>query len=258
MRNQILETLITTLEAIDFVLAFWQGGSAAHGFTDEWSDLDIGVIVEDGYVEETFLMVEKSLSTLFGIRCKLRIPEPTWHGHSQCFYQLEGVSPFLMIDFVVMQRSNPNRFLEVERHGRGVIGFDKANLLVPTALNKREHFSKMKERFTYLKMDFNLTQTLLKKEMNRGRWIESVSNYHSWTLQPLVELLNMVHRPYRYDFRVKYFSRDLPPDVVAQVEPLYSVVDLADLAEKQQLAEALFVEILPRVEEVLQRFSGTE
>jgi len=57
---------------------------------------------------------------------------------------------------------------------------------------------------------------------------------------------------------VKYFSRDLPPDVVAQVEPLYSVVDLADLAEKQQLAEALFVEILPRVEEVLQRFSGTE
>jgi predicted nucleotidyltransferase len=59
MRNQILETLITTLEPIDFVLAFWQGGSAAHGFTDEWSDLDIGVIVEDGYVEETFLMVEK-------------------------------------------------------------------------------------------------------------------------------------------------------------------------------------------------------
>jgi hypothetical protein len=159
-----------------------------------------------------------------------------------------------MIDFVVMQRSNPNRFLEVERHGRGVIGFDKANLLVPTALNKSEHLSKMKERFTYLKMNFTLTQPLIKKEMNRGRWIESVSNYHSWTLQPLVELLNMVYRPYRYDFRVKYFSRDLPQEVVTRVEPLYCVVDLADLAKKQQLAEAFFVETLPRVEEVLQRF----
>jgi predicted nucleotidyltransferase len=254
MRNQILETLITTLEPIDFVLAFWQGGSAAHGFTDEWSDLDVEVIVEDDHVEETFLIVEKNLSTFFGIRFKLRIPEPTWHGHSQCFYQLEEVSPFLMIDFVVMQRSNPNRFLEVERHGRGVIGFDKANLLVPTALNKSEHLSKMKERFTYLKMNFTLTQPLIKKEMNRGRWIESVSNYHSWTLQPLVELLNMVYRPYRYDFRVKYFSRDLPQEVVTRVEPLYCVVDLADLAKKQQLAEAFFVETLPRVEEVLQRF----
>ena len=258
MRERILETIIATLEPKDFVLALWQGGSAAHGYTDEWSDLDIEVIVEDARVEETFLFVEEALSTLSEIRLKWRVPEPTWHGHSQCFYQLEGVTPFLMIDFVVMKLSNPNHFLEVERHGTPVIGFDKANLIVPAPLNRSEHFSKMQERLTQLKISFDLSQTLLKKEINRGRFIESVTNYHAWTLQPLIELLNMVYRPYRYDFKAKYFSRDLPTDVVERVVPLYFVIDLVDLAKKQQLAEEFFAETLPRAEEVLQVLKTTD
>jgi hypothetical protein len=115
---------------------------------------------------------------------------------------------------------------------------------------------------------------------------------------PLVELLGMIYRPYRYDFvnypppiaksnmvgalnspeftrrayfeyydfwvisptntqpvcssemNLKYFYRDFPPEVVARVEQLYCVTDLADLAKKQQLAEEMFAETLPRVEEV--------
>jgi predicted nucleotidyltransferase len=79
-----LELIIATLEPKDFVLALWQGGSAAHGSTDEWSDIDIQVIVEDDRVEETFDIIEESLKTLSEIRFKWRVPEPTWHGHSQC------------------------------------------------------------------------------------------------------------------------------------------------------------------------------
>lgn len=62
----------------------------------------------------------------------------------------------------------------------------------------------------------------------------------------------MIYRPYRYDFTIKYFNRDFPPEVVARVEPLFCVTDLADLAKKQQLAEEMFAETLPRVEQVLQ------
>ncbi|MEG5019330.1 MULTISPECIES: nucleotidyltransferase domain-containing protein [unclassified Microcoleus] len=46
MRQIILEKIVSTLQPLDFVLALWQGGSAAHGYTDEWSDLDIAVVVE--------------------------------------------------------------------------------------------------------------------------------------------------------------------------------------------------------------------
>ena len=253
MRQRILETIIANLEPKYFVLALWQGGSAAHGYTDEWSDLDIVVIVEDYFVQQTFDIVEEALQTISEISFKYRVPEPTWHGHSQCFYQLAEVSPFLAIDFAVMKRSSRNDFLEVERHGNPAIAFDKANLVVPTHLNQKEHFSKMEERFQHLQMLYNFKQIFVKKEINRGHLAQAIVNYQSHTLSPLVELLGMIYRPYRYDFmNLKYFYRDFPPEVVARVEQLYCVTDLADLAKKQQLAEEMFAETLPRVEQVLQ------
>ncbi|BAZ20136.1 hypothetical protein NIES4073_10120 [Kalymmatonema gypsitolerans NIES-4073] len=84
---------------------------------------------------------------------------------------------------------------------------------------------------------------------------QAIVNYQSHTLSTLVELLGMIYRPYRYDFmNLKYFYRDFPPEVVARVEQLYCVTDLADLAKKQQLAEEMFAEILPGVETALQLF----
>lgn len=253
MREKIIETIVAVLEPLDFVLALWQGGSAAHGYTDEWSDIDIEVIVENNSVEETFNIVEKSLKTISEISFKYRIPEPTWHGHSQCFYQLKEVSPFLAIDFAVIKRSSPIDFLEVERHGNPVVAFDKANLVIPINLSLSEHFSKMKQRLDTLKIMFYFRQTFVKKEINRGHFAEAIVRYHNYTLNPLVELLGMIYRPYRYDFMLlKYFNRDFPSEVVARVEPLYCVVDLADLAEKQQCAELIFAETLPLAEEMLQ------
>jgi predicted nucleotidyltransferase len=70
MRQRILEVIIATLQPKDFVLALWQGGSAAHGHTDEWSDIDIQVIVEDERVQETFDILEESLKTISEIRFK--------------------------------------------------------------------------------------------------------------------------------------------------------------------------------------------
>lgn len=252
MRQRILELIIATLKPKDFVLALWQGGSAAHGSTDEWSDIDIQVIVEDERVQETFDILEESLTTISEIRFKWRVPEPTLHGHFQCFYQLEEASPFLFIDFVVLKQSHPNHFLEVERHGKLVIEFDKANLLVQPPLNRSEHFSRMQERFATLRNTFNFFQIIVKKEINRGHLVSAISNYHTYTLQPLLELMGMVYRPETYDFKTKYFYRDFPTEVVAYMEPLYCAIDLADLASKQQQAEVLFVETLPRCEEVLQ------
>lgn len=248
MRQRILETIIASLEPKDFVLALWQGGSAAHKSTDEWSDIDIQAIVEDECVQETFDILEESLETISEIRFKWRVPEPTWHGHSQCFYQLEEANPFLFIDFAVLKQSYPNHFLELERHGKLVIEFDKANLIVQPYLNRSEHCLKMQERLATLRNTFAFFQIIVKKEINRGYLVSAISNYHTYTLQPLIELLGMVYRPERYDFKTKYFYRDFPTEVIARVEALYCVINLADLAAKQQQAEALFAETLPRVE----------
>jgi len=76
MRQIILEKIVSTLQPLDFVLALWQGGSAAHGYTDEWSDIDIAVVVADNCVEETFEIVEKALTEISEIELKYRVPEP--------------------------------------------------------------------------------------------------------------------------------------------------------------------------------------
>lgn len=252
MRKKILQTIIAALQPEDFVLALWQGGSEAHGYTDEWSDIDVVVIVEDNQVQQTFDILEKALQTISEISFKYRVPEPTWHGHSQCFYQLAGVSPYLAIDFAVMKRSSRNDFLEVERHGNCAFAFDKANLIKPKHLNQAEHFNQMKARFEQLKTLYGFRQIFVKKEINRGHLAQAIVNYQAQTLAPLVEILGMIYRPYRYDFtNLKYFYRDFPPEVVARVEQLYCVTDLADLARKQQLAEEMFALTVPRVQEVV-------
>lgn len=253
MRDKIIEAIATTLQPLDFVLALWQGGSAASGYTDEWSDIDLHVIVKDDRVEETFEIFDTSLQTISEIQFKYRIPEPTWHRHSQCFYQLAEVNPFLAIDFVVMQLSNPNHFLEVERHGKGVIEFDKDNLLVPPPLNLNQHFSQMQARFKHLKKTFGFMQIFVKKEINRKHFVEAVAGYHNYTLNALVELLGIAYRPYKYDYKFRYISRDFPAEIVARLESLFCVKDLNDLINKQQLAEAMFTETLQRAEEVLSK-----
>lgn len=248
MRHIILEKIVSTLQPLDFVLALWQGGSAAHGYTDQWSDLDIAVVVEDNCVEKTFEIVETALAEIAEIELKYRVPEPAWHGQSQCFWRLKETPPFLLIDFAVFRRSSRNEFLEIERHGKVPIAFDKANLIVPPHLDANKHFSQMRTRFDGLKIRFDLLQPLVKKEIYRGHLVDAIGNYHDWTLLPLVELLGMIYRPHRYDFKLKYFTRDFPREIVARVAPLFCIANLEDLAEKQQLAEAFFAETLPLAE----------
>ncbi|MEG5048821.1 nucleotidyltransferase domain-containing protein [Microcoleus sp. B4-C1] len=248
MRQIILEKIVSTLQPLDFVLALWQGGSAAHGYTDEWSDLDIAVVVEDNCVQQTFDIVEKALAEIGEIELKYRVPEPAWHGQSQCFWRLKETPPFLLIDFAVFRRSSKNEFLEIERHGNVPIAFDKANQIVPHPVDKSKHLSTMQSRLNDLKISFDLLQPLVKKEIYRGHLVDAIGNYHNWTLLPLVELLGMIYRPHRYDFELKYFSRDFPRPIVDRVAPLFCIANLEDLAVKQQIAEAFFAESLPLAE----------
>jgi predicted nucleotidyltransferase len=256
MREIIIEKIISTLQPLDFVLALWQGGSAAHGYTDEWSDIDIAVVVEDNCVQKTFDIVEKTLGEISEIELKYRVPEPAWHGQSQCFWRLKESPPFLLIDFAVFRRSSKNEFLEIERHGNVPIAFDKANLIVPPPLDKNQHFSQMQARFHQLQILFDLLQPLVKKEIYRGHLAEAIGNYQAWTLLPLVEVLGTIYRPYRYDFKLKYFSRDFPAEIVDRVTPLFCIASLEDLAAKQQTAASYFAEILPIAEQHIQNYQN--
>ena len=148
--TQILNTIQTALEPLDHVKAMWQGGAAAFNRVDQWSDVDILVIAEDDHAEGLFPIVESALEQLAPIDSRFEIPQPTWHGHFQTLYKLEGASPFHFIDLAVMKESSGNRFLEPEIHGRALAAFDKGEYLSGHALDKAAHLEALRKRLPIL------------------------------------------------------------------------------------------------------------
>lgn len=240
-RTQILDTLQAALEPLDDVLAVWEGGSVAFGRHDEWSDIDLQIDVADEHVAETVAVLEETLAALSPIELRYVLPQPAWHGHWQAFYQLREAGPFLQLDVLVIQHSRPNKFHEPEIHGPARVLFDKARVLESAPpLDRAGLLRQIEQRLNTLRVTFPLFQPLTLKEVRRGRALEAIAFYQAYTLRPLVEVLRIRYCPVRYNFHTRLAYSDLPPEVVATLEPLFFPRDLSDLAAKREQAEAWF------------------
>src|SRR5437867_11804909 len=61
-RDSIIRALTSELRPLPYVHAFWEAGAAAFNRVDEWSDIDLYIVVDDTAVPQTFEIVEKTLS----------------------------------------------------------------------------------------------------------------------------------------------------------------------------------------------------
>ena len=75
-RGELLSAIASTLAPLDFVFALWQGGSEAHGYTDEWSDLDLRALVADDRVDDTFAALEAGLIQRYSMRLRIGYQNP--------------------------------------------------------------------------------------------------------------------------------------------------------------------------------------
>ena len=239
-RDAILAALHTALGAEPRALALWEGGSTAFGRADDLSDLDLHVLVEDDDVEAVLAVVEGALTALSPLSAAHRLPEPTWHGHTQVLYLLRDASPHWMVDLVVMRRSAPERFLEPERHGHHLVLFDRTGEIVPVPLDRAAHAARMADRPAEITATSPMYRSLVRKEIERGDPLAAISFYQALTLRPLLEVIRMLHCPDRYDYGAKYSRFDLPSEVVARLEHLWYVGAGDDLPERQAAAEAWF------------------
>jgi len=251
-RQQIVGQIKAAVEPLETVYAMWEGGAAAFGRVDQWSDIDLQIDVQDEAVEAVFGVVEAVLAGLSPIDLKYRLPEPTWHGHSQAFYRLQEAGPYLLLDLVIMRHSNPNKFLEPEIHGPAVFHIDKIGLAdasqglpAPQAgpLNRfdpQAWQARLQERRAQLRLNFDLFQSFVPKEVQRGNWIEALAFYQSLTLRPLVEALRIHYAPEHYNFHTRYVYYDLPAEVVQRLEPFFFIGDGSQLVARHAEAQAWF------------------
>lgn len=247
-REDILTSLTRALEPIEYVHAMWEGGAIGYGRLDEWSDIDLYVVVDDDKVAEAFSAVEDALMSLSEISLKLDVGLTPQKGVFQAFYRLADVSEHLIIDLAVIQLSSPDKFLEPLTHGRAIFRFNKSEeiRLEPfdaTGLQKR-----LEKRVERLRQKMAMFLPFVQKEINRGNAIEAVENYRVVVLDSLTEMLRIRYHPAHHDFRKRYVHRELPAEVVRRLEALSFIADVDDLRNKLAEASAWFDEVSKEVD----------
>lgn len=240
---QLKEGLKTLLLNRTEVLAAWEGGSAATGFLDEYSDLDLGIVTEKDMADELFSLLEDFLTAHYGIKAKFRMPEPAWHGMSQCFYLLDKLPPLFYCDIAIVCKDNPHKFTEPDRHGNAIVWFDKEDVYKadPTP---QDELDSIAQRVYRMATDTAFLGTIeLQKALARKNWMAASMNFTTYVYRHLVPLLNLKYRPAKADFGIRYAERDYPATEAAKLAKLLQNSSLEDIEAHFAVAEEWFTDL---------------
>ena len=249
-KQDVLKTILSQLEPMPDMLAAWEGGSAATKTKDQYSDIDL-CLLSTAPLQDVLDRVEKSL-TPFHVTDVWKQTKSGWgEGLLQRFLMLKDAPKHFFVDVAVFEMSASklmNDFLEVERHGDVIVHFDKNNLIKAGHTDAEALFKRQQLRLIEIAQAFPFYKTLVLKEIDRGQAIDAMSFYQTGMLRPLVEVLGMLHRPYKFDFGLRYVHKHFPADVQKMVQDLTYVSDLADLSKKVIKLEEAFTEALKKAQ----------
>lgn len=240
----IIHAMRAAFEPLDYVHAMWEAGSAAFNRADEYSDLDLQIVVDDDCIPDAVALATQTLESLSPITLRYDMPQPTWHTHWQTFYHLRDTTEYLMIDLVVMKLSAPDKFLQPEIHGNALVLFDKSGVVRAEPLDPAAEQDRLRKRVEALRLTFDLFFPFPEKELRRGNTIEAITFYQNLLLRPLVEALRIKHQPFRNGFHTRYIHYDLLPEVVRELEPLFYVASPNDLRQKRERVRVWFGEVI--------------
>ena len=238
LRDRISSAISNALRPLPAVFAGWEGGSAAFGALDAYSDIDLNYLVDDDASPELlYTSAENALELVSPITARHTAPPGR-------YYKLRDGGEFLFVDLCFFQVGAPDHFLDVERHGHIVPLFDKGDWLSRKFLDQNALAAKRDKRYRELQTWFPISQSFVRKAILRGDHVEAVTSYWGYTMKPLVELLRMRYCAVRWDFGMRYLDRDLSPAVYDRVRGLAFVRDLEDLEAKLVTATAWGAELL--------------
>jgi len=223
------------------ILAAWEGGSAATGTRDQYSDIDLNILSELP-PQEVLDLLEESLQPL-GVMHTWQPSKPFWPGLMQRVIVLKDSPKHFSVDAGVFAHTATDLlrdFLEVERHGNQVVYFDKVGKINPGHTDPVALFKRQQERVEEIAQAFPIFKTLVLKEIDRGQAIDALAFYQNGLVRPLVEVLGMIHRPYKYDFNLRYLHKHFPPELQQLIMDLNFVGNFADLPAKILKADEAF------------------
>ena len=245
-RRDITDALTASLKRLPYALAFWEGGSAAFGRADEWSDLDLYVLVKEGRAADAFRAIERALEGLSPIELTYPVLSG-FEGVSQKFYRLRDANEFAVVDLAILTPDSPENFLTPEIHGRNLFYFNKRGVAEARPLDKPSFDKRRRERLERLVLRFEMFNNYVAKELERGHSLEALEDYRAITLATLVEALRMKYAPLHYDFRMHYVDRELPSSAVKRLVRLSYVRNQQDLRNNYREATRWCTQVLGQI-----------
>lgn len=230
-RRRVIDALIAPLRALNAVEAVWEGGSAATGRLDAFSDVDLCIVAPPEATGAVFDAVESALAAIAPIEHTWRVDPPAFRDMAQRFYLLAGAPPFFAVDCSVLAPAGVAQFLERERHGEPLVYFDRGGRVRAVPLDRDAHEARRRARLEQIGQSVPVYALLARKEIARKRALEALGFYQA-LLRALVELLGMAHRPERFDFGLRYVHGDFPPQVRDRLAHFAFVPDGDTLAER--------------------------
>ncbi len=223
LRVRIAGAVCQALEPIAAVLAGWEGGSAALGTVDAYSDIDLNFVVDDRCaLDDLYAAAEFALQAVSPVVVSHVVPPGR-------YYKLAAGGEFLFVDLCFFRAGSSDHPLEVERHGVAQPLFDKADWLRPKPFDEGSLAAKREARYREQQRWFVVSQAFVRKAILRGQQVEALAAFWSYTLRPLGELLRMRYCPLRWDFGMRYLERDLPSSVYDDFRKLAFVRDANEL-----------------------------
>lgn len=176
-KQGLLNALLPPLEAAQFVDGCWEGGSAAAGRADEYSDLDLCVVAAAERAPDAFALLESALAAHAPITHTWRVEPPPFPGMVQRFYFLAGAPRSFAADCAVLTPEGAAQFLERERHGEPIVLFDRTGLIAARPLDRAAHDARMRRRFEQIRASWPVYRMLVDKEIARGRPLDAFGFY---------------------------------------------------------------------------------
>ncbi len=237
-RHTILRHLQAKLESDEHVYAMWLEGSDGTGTSDEFSDLDINVDVEDGYEIVALTNIKKFLEDLGKLDSISVITRPNEDLWFQVFH-IATTSPYLLIDVNIQRHSRDFSFYRENKAEIPVVLFDKANVIQFKNVDSEEQSQHMQAEMQLYVSRIEQTSRI-EKYLKRGKFLEAFAYYQRYVLESVVGLARILHTPLNTSYNLVSISKQLPLDIVKKIEYLYQISSLKDIEDKLPIAIRLF------------------
>lgn len=232
------------------VLVVWVGGSAATGGFDDWSDLDVDVLVTPGTHDATYERLLARIREDFAVDHVWEVPRAVWPDGRQCFVchqhrpgRLE--EPTRIVDLHLSSLSGEHTRIDVRRHGTPIVLHDPDGLVELRHDDEAQLGGAIAEAVDQVRQRRGTGEWLVNRALARGHDAEAVDLYLRFALTPVVRLLRVEHCPWRHDYGLRYLDADLPADVAARVATLVPGAAGSDLRSQSAACFAWLDELLP-------------